>query len=130
MMIQTVATNMAKITDDIAWKSLKTLMLRFNFKPKEAMILMGDMPKATFYNGVSLYKGHLNRDQLDRISYLLGIYKALRILFEDSQQALSWINRVNTLPPFNGMTPKDYMLEGSIIRLADVRRFLDFWRGY
>ena len=119
-----------KISDAVAWKSLKNLIEKFDFKPKQAMTLMGDMPKATYYAGIGHHQGKLSRDQLDRISYLLGIYKALRILFDDSQQAVSWINRKNTLPPFNGMTPKEYMLDGSMVRLSEVRRFLDFWRGY
>ena len=52
------------------------------------------------------------------------------VLFDDAEQANTWINRKNTLAPFNGLTPKEYMLEGGIVRLADVRKFLDFWRGY
>lgn len=119
-----------KISDEIAWKSLKNLVEKFSLTPLEARILMGDLPKATYYAGINQYKGKLNRDQLDRISYLLGIYKALRLLFDDSSQAMSWIVRNNALPPFNGLTPKEYMLEGSIVRLSEVRRFLDFWRGY
>jgi len=87
---------------------------------------MGDMPRSTY----TTQKAKLNRDQKERVSYLLGIYKSLRILFDDAEQARTWINRQNTLPPFNGLTPKEYMLEGGIVRLADVRRFLDFWRGY
>lgn len=125
-----VTQTTSKISDPIAWKSLKNLIEKFEFKPKEAMTLMGEMPKASYYAGISHHKGKLNRDQLERISYLLGIYKALRILFDDSQQAMTWITRKNSLSPFNGMTPKEYMLEGSIVRLSEVRRFLDFWRGY
>jgi hypothetical protein len=118
------------IPEAVAWKSLKNVIEKFNFNEREATLLMGNLPRATYYKGISKFEGRLNRDSIDRISFLLGIYKNLRILFTDSNQAMSWINRPNTLPPFNGMTPKDYMMEGSLIRLSDVRRFLDFWRGY
>jgi hypothetical protein len=118
------------IDNEVVWKSLATLVKRFDFKEKEALILMGNMPRSTFTTGIKNKSINLDRDQKDRVSYLLGIYKALKLLFDDSSQALSWINRNNTLPPFNGMTPKAYMLEGSIIRLAEVRKFLDYWRGY
>ncbi|KTD22391.1 MbcA/ParS/Xre antitoxin family protein [Legionella londiniensis] len=128
--MQLATANSLKISDAIAWKSLKQLVYKFSFKPREAMILMGDIPKATYYAGIGHYQGKLNRDQLERISYLLGIYKALVILFDDRQQAMSWIIRNNSLPPFYGKTPKEFMLEGSIVRLSEVRRFLDFWRGY
>lgn len=124
--MQVNTEKITQISDAIVWKSLFNIVKRFNFNEREALILMGNMPRATYYKG----QAKLDRDQRERVSYLLGIYKALRILFDDSSQATSWINRKNTLPPFNGITPKEYMLEGGLVRLADVRRFLDYWRGY
>lgn len=118
------------ISDAVAWKALKNMVERFQFSRDEALILMGDMASSSYYKGINKLDGKLTKDEKERISLLLGIYKALRILFVDSEQALSWINRTNTLPPFNGITPRSYMLDGSLLRLADVRRFLDFWRGY
>ncbi|WED44026.1 antitoxin Xre-like helix-turn-helix domain-containing protein [Legionella cardiaca] len=118
------------VPNEVAWKALKNLVERFNFTKEEALILMGDMPSSSYYKGIKKYDGNLTRDEKERISLLLGIYKDLRILFVDSNQAMSWINRENTLPPFNGMTPRNYLMEGSLMRLAEVRRFLDFWRGY
>lgn len=123
-------TQFAAISDKVAWKSLQNLVERFNFNEEEGRILMGEMPRSTYFRGLKANEGKLNRDQKERISYLLGVYKALRILFTDSHQALTWIERENELAPFNGITPKQYMLEGSLVRLAEVRRFLDFWRGY
>lgn len=125
-----VANTTPPVDNEIVWKSLATLVKRFDLKEKEALVLMGDMPRSTYTTGVKNKSIKLDRDKKERVSYLLGIYKALRLLFDDSGQALSWINRENSLPPFNGKTPKEYMLEGSIVRLADVRKFLDYWRGY
>lgn len=115
-----------QISDAVVWNSLSHLVKRFEFSEGEARVIMGDMPRSTYTS----HKSKLNRDQKERVSYLLGIYKSLRILFDDAEQARTWIIRPNALPPFNGMTPKEYMLEGSIVRLAEVRKFLDFWRGY
>lgn len=117
------------ISSNVAWKSLENLVIRFQFDEEEGLRLMGDMPRSTYYKGLKSHTPKLSRDQLERISYLLGIYKGLRILFTDSAQAMSWINRPNALYPFNGMTPKTFMLEGSLVRLAEVRQFIDFWRG-
>ncbi|KTD83058.1 antitoxin Xre-like helix-turn-helix domain-containing protein [Legionella waltersii] len=125
-MMQTNTNPVLNIPDEVVWKSLANLVERFNFKESEARILMGDMPRSTY----TAHKSKLSRDQKERVSYLLGIYKSLRILFEDGEQARTWINRQNSLAPFNGLTPKEYMLEGGIVRLSDVRKFLDFWRGY
>lgn len=117
------------ISDHVAWKSLKNMVERFRFDNDEARIIMGDMALSTYYKGVNKLEGKLSKDEKERISLLLGIYKDLRILFIDSAQAMSWIDRPNKLPPFNGQTPRAFMLDGSLMRLADVRRFLDFWRG-
>ena len=124
--MQTNAYSLKIIPDDLVWKSLANLVERFELKESEARILMGDMPRSTY----TAHRAKLNRDQKERVSYLLGIYKSLRILFDDETQARTWINRKNTLAPFHGLTPKEYMLEGGIVRLSDVRKFLDFWRGY
>jgi len=126
----THARSAQPISEAVAWKSLQKLVERFQLTEAEAMCLMGNMPRSSYHKGIRTHQGRLNRDQLERISYLLGIYKALRILFTDSAQALSWIDRPNELPPFHHMTPRAYLLEGSLVRLAEVRRFLDFWRGH
>lgn len=124
--MQTNTHSLNNIPDEVVWNSLINLVHRFDLKESEARILMGDMPRSTY----TAHRAKLNRDQKERVSYLLGIYKSLRILFDDGEQANTWINRKNTLPPFNGLTPKEYMLEGGIVRLSEVRKFLDFWRGY
>lgn len=128
--MKTSAQASLPVSNSVAWKALKNLVERFNFTKDEALVLMGDMPSSSYYKGINKLDGNLTRDEKERISLLLGIYKDLRILFVDSNQAMSWINRENTLAPFNGITPRNYMMEGSLMRLAEVRRFLDFWRGY
>jgi len=119
----------ATVSYQVAWKSLAKMIQLFRLNEEEACCLMGDMPRSTYYKGLKTHEGKLARDQLERISYLLGIYKALRILFTDTEQAMTWIDRPNSLPPFNGVTPRKYMLQGNMVRLAEVRRCLDFWRG-
>lgn len=71
----------------------------------------------------------LGPDGLDRASYMLGIYKALHILFPDSEQADSWIKRSNASTTFNGRSPLEQMLGGRMRDLQLVRRHLDGWRG-
>lgn len=121
--------NPRSVPDAVAWKAMANLTDKFHFDEKEGRILLGDMPRSSYLKGIHQHQGNLSRDRKERISLLLGIYKALKILFIDSAQALSWIDRPNSLLPFNGMTPRDYLLEGSFMRLAEVRKFLDFWRG-
>ncbi|RJS92694.1 antitoxin Xre-like helix-turn-helix domain-containing protein [Salinisphaera sp. Q1T1-3] len=71
----------------------------------------------------------LDRDRMDRISYLLGIYKALHILFLDETQADRWIHRPVELPGMEGRSAIEVIRGGSMDDLRHVRRFLDGWRG-
>lgn len=70
---------------------------------------------------------NLSADTLERLSYLAGIYKALQLLFSDSTQWQQWVRKPNR--DFGGQSALDRMLAGRVIDLADVRRYLDSWRG-
>ncbi|MDC9611631.1 MbcA/ParS/Xre antitoxin family protein, partial [Pseudoalteromonas sp. GABNS16H] len=59
-------------------------------------------------------------NDLERISYVLGIYKALRIIYPTEERANAWPAKPNRA--FGGRSALDLMLEGD---LAKVRRYLD-----
>jgi hypothetical protein len=69
----------------------------------------------------------LSQDTLERLSYILGIYKALQILLPQSHDG--WIKRPNANPLFGGRSALDRMLGGNVADLFVVRQFLDAWRG-
>jgi hypothetical protein len=98
---------------------------------KEQMILLGDVASSTFYHWKkqALPGGDLSlgRDTLERLSYILGIYKALRILLPESHAG--WVRRPNSNPLFGGRPALDRMLSGNVADLYIVRQFLDAWRG-
>lgn len=95
---------------------------------EQQRMLLGSPGRTTFFDWKKRKKGHLSKDTLDRLSYLLGIYKALHILFSE-RSALQWLRNPNKDPLFNGRSPLDYMLSGHLVALADVRRYLDWARG-
>ena len=66
-----------------------------------------------------------NAETLERISAILGIYKALQILFPDSKQADDWIQRPNTHTLFAGKPALHRMLSGHLADLLLVRQYLD-----
>lgn len=66
----------------------------------------------------------LNEDQLKRVSYLVGIYKALRTLHGD-KIATTWMTRPNDNNIFGGMTPLAYCVKEGMPGLATVRKLLD-----
>jgi len=95
----------------------------------EEQILLGNPPRSTFYKWKKEKQGHLSQDTLERISYLLGIYKALQILLPNECAANAWPKKPNNAPLFNGQSALKKMLKGRVVDLADVRRFLDAERG-
>jgi hypothetical protein len=69
-------------------------------------------------------------DVLERISYVLGIYKALHSLFVDRAQADSWVRRPNAAPMLGGQSALDRMLAGQVGGLCIVRQYLEEQRGW
>ncbi len=91
--------------------------------------LLGDPPESTFYKWKREGDGALARDTLERISYLLGIWKSLQILFPDPIQADAWLARPNHAPLFSGQSALQRMLSGNVADLYVVRQYLDAQRG-
>ena len=91
-------------------------------------ILLGSPGRTTFFEWKKKKKGNISRDVLDRLSYILGIYKALHILFS-ADSAQQWLRNPNKDPLFSGQSPLEYMLSGNLVSLSDVRRYLDWARG-
>jgi hypothetical protein len=70
----------------------------------------------------------LDAERLQRISYIIGIYKALRILYS-KDLANRFVHLPNTNRMFNGYTPLEYMQKGGQSAMQRVRRLLDARRG-
>jgi len=96
----------------------------------QQMTLLGLSNEKTLYNWKSQpEKAKLTRDLLERISYILGIYKSLQILLPNPAQADRWLASPNDNPLFNGSAPLERLLAGQVVDLAIVRDFLDTQRG-
>ena len=107
-----------------------SLSNRWGLQAKEERTLLGDPAESTFFAWkANKSASKLSRDTLDRISYLMGIHKALNILLPSSRAADEWIKKPNNAPLFAGDTALNRMLGGSLTDLADVRRYLDAQRG-
>ena len=74
-------------------------------------------------------KARLNKDKLERLSYIFGIYKDLQILLPEADAADSWIHKPNDAPPFGGKPALERMLSGHVADLYVVRKYLDAERG-
>jgi hypothetical protein len=104
------------------------IMARWNIRDEDARLLLGGMSNGPFYQMKKNPDRLLDTDRLTRISYLIGIFKALHILYSD-KLAHSWVQLPNKNPIFRGQTPLAYMLKGGIPTMQTVRRLLDSRHG-
>jgi hypothetical protein len=95
----------------------------------EQMVLLGVTARSTFFKWRKEGEGLLPKDTLERISYILGIWKALQILLPDERAADDWIKRPNDAPLFGGRPALARMLSGHVADLFVVRQYLDAQRG-
>ena len=95
----------------------------------EQMTLLGLAARSTFYKWKKDTDVALPKDTLERISYLLGIYKALQILLPDEKASDGWVKRPNSAQPFAGRSALDRMMSGHVADLYVVRQYLDAQKG-
>lgn len=95
----------------------------------ERMTLLGQSSRSTYFKWRNEPQVRLPRDTLERISYILGIYKALQLLLPDTRAADEWIRRPNEAPLFGGRSALERMLSGNVADLYIVRQYLDAQRG-
>lgn len=96
---------------------------------EQQMTVLGVTSRSTFFKWKKEPPAALPKDTLERISYLLGIYKALQILLPDTAAADAWVNQPNSAPLFSGRSALDRMLSGQVADLYVVRQYLDAMRG-
>lgn len=108
-------------------RAVLTLFDRWGLRDEDASTLLGDISPRTISRWRRGELGRVSRDLADRLSNLLGIHKALRILFLEPQRGYDWIKRPNA--DFGGKTALDVMLGGGMLDLVRVRRLLDAHRG-
>jgi hypothetical protein len=95
----------------------------------EQLTLLGIASRSTFFKWRREHNPRLPRDTLERLSYLLGIYKSLQILLPDPHAADAWVRKPNDAAPFGGGSALDRMLSGQVADLYVVREYLDAQRG-
>ena len=111
-----------------ALKGFFRLATAWNLRDDDARELLGGLSSSAFYDWKKNPDRVLEVDRITRISYLLGIYKSLHILYGD-KLADEWVQLPNTNPIFAGRTPLAFMLGGGLLAMQSVRRLLDARRG-
>lgn len=93
----------------------------------DAAIILGGIAPRTVSRWRAGELGRVTRDLADRMSLILGIHKALRILFEDAGRGYRWIKEPNEA--FGGRSALELMRDGGMTDLMRLRGYLDSARG-
>lgn len=109
---------------ELGLRAFFAIAARWNLSTDEGRRLLGE-PSATMFLRMKRHeKGVLTRAQLERISYVLGIYRSLQLLFADPVRADAWIKTPNAAPCCEGRTALDRMLGDDVAGLRIVRDYL------
>lgn len=117
------------VTQDEAaamFRAALNLFGKWELTDEQAATLL-DMPVRTFRRWKAEGPGRISRDGRTRLSNLMGIHKALRIIFSEPQRGYAWIRTGNSA--FAGESALDVMLGGELTDIMRVRRYLDAERG-
>ncbi len=99
---------------------------RWKLSTDEQIILLGSPGRSTFFKWKK-EGGNLPNDTTERLSHILSIWKALRILFTQDEHGEAWINKRNDY--WDGQTALQIMLGGEMSALLEVRQYIDAQRG-
>jgi len=111
-----------------AVRAFFNIMARWQVRDADAIRLFGDISNGAFYAMKKAPGRRLDEDKLRRVSYLVGIFKALNILYGEAL-ADRWMQLPNKNRIFGGGTPLDYLMRGGLPAFQTVRRLLDARRG-
>lgn len=112
-----------------AIKGFLGIMEKWGVRDPDARQLLGGMSTGSFYTLRKSPKGRvLDQDTLTRVSLLIGIFKALNILYSQ-KLADAWMTLPNSNPMFRGQTPLAYIVQRGQPGMVHVRQLLDARRG-
>lgn len=119
----------AKKLSAVGLKAALAILEKWGAAPEQAQAIL-QVSKASYYKfrkdpGVA----QLSNDQLERLSYLLNIHAALRILFENPENVYGFMQLKNHNPYFNGQAPLDLIASGHFGTLYEVYKHIDGLRG-
>lgn len=119
-----------RLTEDevgAMFRAVLNLFERWEISAAQAAMLLDVSPR-TYARWKSRHRPEaMGQDGALRLSNLMGVHKALRIIFAEPQRGYAWIGKPNEC--FGGKTALEAMLEGGLPGIMRVRRYLDSERG-
>ena len=128
-MMQTVAiTRKSDQIKAVALKAYGRIVDAWALRLKDTAGL-ADMSESTWKRAKKPnFAGELTKDQLLRLTAVIGIYKSLDLYFSEPL-ARSWFTRLNAGALFGGHRPVDAAIEGGLPQILVIRTYLDALRG-
>ncbi|MGO4352820.1 antitoxin Xre-like helix-turn-helix domain-containing protein [Rhizobium sp. RAF36] len=108
-------------------RTVMNIFDRWGVSDVDAATILGGISPKTYRRWKDDDYGRVNRDLADRMSNILGIHKALRIIFAEPQTGYAWVDAKNS--GFAGLSALDVMKRGSMEDIMRIRRYLDSVRG-
>jgi hypothetical protein len=112
----------------VALKAFAAICDQWGLPLREAAAL-ADMSESTWKRARKPgFSGDLTRDQMLRLSGLVGLYKSLELYFSPPLSR-AWVRMPNAGPEFDGARPVDAMIRGGLPKILTVRAYVDALRG-
>lgn len=108
-------------------RAVVNLFAKWDITDAQSSVLLGGLSARTWARWKVGTIGRVPRDLKARLSNLMGIHKALRIIFTETERAYGWVTRPNDA--FGSMSALEVMLAGELTDIMRVRRYLDSVRG-
>lgn len=112
-----------------AFKVVINILHKWQCTSEEMQVLLGLRRSTLFKYKQNPESALINQDLAERLSYLLNIHAALRILFANDESIYGWVRKANHSPFFNGQSAMAIMTQGRVVDLWAVASRLNAERG-
>ncbi len=116
-----------------ALRTFVNIAREWDLSERDRLVVLGQPGRSTYHGWLAKAQAGdaiaLPLDTLLRISAVLGIYKALKLIFLRNGEDRAWLRAAIDGPAFAGRPPMALITAGSQDGILLVRRYLDAWRG-
>ena len=114
-----------RVTKEEAQAGARAIVRLFDawgLSDREARELLGGIGQDTWLRWKENNRVRVSRDLGTRLGLLLSIHSSLRTIYRDKSVGNAWVKKSNRV--FEGRTPLDVMMAGTIFSMARVRNYL------
>jgi hypothetical protein len=123
------ANNTSRSIAATGLKAALNILSKWGCSPEQQWNILG-MKRATYYkNNDQPEKANLSNDQIERLSYLLNIHAALRVVYDNPVNVYGFMSMSNDNPFFNGRSPLDIISTGNFGYLYETFKRVDVLRS-